>query len=212
VQRLANEQRNGLLGRAPAKRRGMRSRVRAFGLLPILAMLVSLILPHTARTTLAQSPASEYHVKAAFLFHFVQLVEWPAGSLGNEMNPVTLCTIGDDPFHGDLDDTLAGKSVGTRQLRVRHLKPAEDLQGCQVLFVSNADAARFGRLLEELKDGPILTVGESDGFVQRGGMIGFCLVDNKVRFEINLQAAERAKLKISSRLLLLAKTVVGNHG
>ncbi len=178
----------------------------------ILSAVLAVSLAESPGAALAQSQASEYHVKAAFLFHFVQLVEWPAGSLGNEINPVTLCTMGDDPFHGDLDDTLAGKSVGTRRLRVRHLKSAEDLQGCQVLFVSNADAARFGRLLEELKDGPILTVGESDGFVQRGGMIGFCLVDNKVRFEINLEAAERAKLKISSRLLLLAKTVVGNHG
>jgi YfiR/HmsC-like len=212
VERLAHENRSGAARRATVQRRGTSTCVLAFWLLPILAVLVGLILADTARTTQAQSQAGEYHVKAAFLFHFVQLVEWPAGSLGNEMNPVTLCTMGDDPFHGDLDDTLAGKSVGTRRLRVRHLKPADDLQGCQVLFVSNTDAARFGRLLEQLKDGPILTVGESDGFVQRGGMIGFCLVDNKVRFEINLEAAERAKLKISSRLLLLAITIVGNHG
>jgi hypothetical protein len=81
-----------------------------------------------------------------------------------------------------------------------------------VLFVSKHDAARLGRLLVELKDGPILTVGESDGFVQQGGMIGFLLVDNKVRLEINLETAQRAKLKISSRLLLLAKSVIGNHG
>jgi YfiR/HmsC-like len=161
---------------------------------------------------LAQSPASEYHVKAAFLFHFAQLVEWPPGSLGNDTNPVTVCTTGDDPFHGDLEATLAGQSLGTRPFRVRHLKPAEDFQACQVLFVGKRDATRLGRLLLDLKDGPILTIGESDGFVQQGGMIGFLLVDNKVRFEINLQAAERANLKISSRLLLLAKSVLGNHG
>jgi hypothetical protein len=212
VERLAREDRIGVAGRAAVKPGEMGRRARALWLLPILAILVGLILPDSARTTGAQSQAGEYHVKAAFLFHFVQLVEWPAGSLGNEIDPVTLCTIGEDPFHGDLDGTLAGKSVGTRPLRVRHLKPAEDLQGCQVLFVSKTDAARLGRLLEELKDGPILTVGESDGFVEQGGMIGFLLVENKVRFEINLEAAERAKLKISSRLLLLAKTVVGNHG
>ncbi|MGB7750059.1 MAG: YfiR family protein [Candidatus Acidiferrales bacterium] len=81
-----------------------------------------------------------------------------------------------------------------------------------MLFVGKHDAARLGRLLAELKDGSVLTVGESDGFVQQGGMIGFLLVENKVRFEINLQAAERANLKISSRLLLLAKSVIGNHG
>jgi YfiR/HmsC-like len=175
-----------------------------------VVLMVSPIEP--AGSARAQSQAGEYHVKAAFLFHFVQLVEWPADSLGDETNPVTLCIPGEDPFDGDLEGTLAGKSVGTRPLRVRHLKAAEDFQGCQVIFVSRHDAARFGQVLAELKEGPILTVGESDGFVQQGGMIGFCLVENKVRFEINVQAAERAKLKISSRLLLLAKTVVGNHG
>jgi hypothetical protein len=178
----------------------------------IVASIFAMSLTEISRTAQAQSAADEYHVKAAFLFHFVQLVEWPADSLESETSPVTLCIIGEDPFQGDLETTLAGKTVGTRPLRVRHLKPAEDSHGCQVLFVSKHDTARLGRLLMELKDGPILTVGESDGFVQQGGMIGFLLVDNKVRFEINLEAAERAKLKISSRLLLLAKTVVGNHG
>ncbi len=178
----------------------------------IISAILAASLTQNSATSLAQSSASEYQVKAAFLFHFVQLVDWPAGSLGNDINPVTVCTIGEDPFHGDLESTLAGQSVGTRPFSVRHLKPAEVFQGCQVLFVGRHDAARLDRLLVELKDGPILTVGESDGFVQQGGMIGFLLVDNKIRFEINLQAAERAKLKISSRLLLLAKSVIGNHG
>lgn len=211
MERLANENRSGVRGGAAANRGGLRSRVLVVWLLPMLAMLVSLIVAGTARIALAQSQAGEYHVKAAFLFHFMQLVEWPADSLGNEINPVTVCIPGEDPFRGDLEVTLAGKSVGSRRLQVRHLKPAESFQGCQVLFVGRGDAARVSRVLVELKDGPILTVGESDGFVAQGGMIGFLLVDNKVRFEINVEAAERAKLRISSRLLLLAKTVVGNH-
>jgi uncharacterized protein DUF4154 len=178
----------------------------------IVASIFAMSLTEISRTAQAQFAADEYQVKAAFLFHFVQLVEWPADSLGSETSPATLCIFGEDPFQGDLEATLAGKTLGTRPLRVRHLKPAEDFHGCQVLFVGKHDTARLSRLLAELKDGPILTVGESDGFVQQGGMIGFFLVDNKVRFEINLQAAERAKLKISSRLLLLAKSVVGNRG
>src|SRR5271155_4609199 len=120
---------------------GIRRCLLALWPMAILSAVLAVSLAESPGAALAQSQASEYHVKAAFLFHFVQLVEWPAGSLGNEINPVTLCTMGDDPFHGDLDDTLAGKSVGTRRLRVRHLKPAEDLQGCQVLFVSETDAA-----------------------------------------------------------------------
>jgi hypothetical protein len=212
VERVTHENRSGVAGRAPVNRRGMRSRVLALWPLPMLAIVLGLILADAARSTRAQSPTAEYHVKAAFLFHFVQLVEWPVAAPGNQENPVTVCTIGEDPFHGDLEATLARKTVGTRAMIVRHLKATEELSGCDVLFVSSHETARLAPLLLRLKDDPILTVGESDGFVEQGGMIGFLLVDNKVRFEINLEAAERAKLKISSRLLLLAKTVVGNHG
>lgn len=212
MNRLGQEDRTGVASRAAVLAAGTRSRPSAVWLLPMLPIIFGLLLADTARTVRAQSSADEYRVKAAFLFHFVQLVEWPAGSLGNEINPLTLCTIGDDPFRGDLEGTLAGKTVEGRALRVRHLKPTEQVQGCQVVFVSRNDVSRLVPLLEELKNGPILTVGESEGFVLQGGMIGFCLVDNKVRFEINLEAAERARLKLSSRLLLLAKTVVGNHG
>jgi hypothetical protein len=210
VQRLASEDRSGVEGRG-ANHGGLRSCVLFVCLLPILAVLLSVIVAGTARVARAQSQAGEYHVKAAFLFHFVQLVEWPAGEPGNQGDPLTLCMLGEDPFRGDLEVTLAGKSVGNRPLRVRHLRPAESFEGCQVLFVGRRDAARLSRVLLELKDGPILTVGESDGFVEQGGMIGFCLVENKVRFEINVQAAEQAKLRISSRLLLLAKMVIGNR-
>jgi hypothetical protein len=211
VQRLASEDRSGVEGRG-ANHGGLRSCVLFVCLLPILAVLLSVIVAGTARVARAQSQAGEYHVKAAFLFHFVQLVEWPAGEPGTQEDPLTLCMLGEDPFRGDLEVTLEGKSVGSRPLRVRHLKPAESFQGCQVLFFGRRDAARLSRVLLELKDGPILTVGESDGFVEQGGMIGFRLVENKVRFEINVQAAEQAKLRISSRLLLLAQTVIGNHG
>ena len=211
LQRRANEDRGGMAGCAAANRADPRRRVLMVWLLPILAVLLSAILAGTLRVARAQSQAGEYHVKAAFLFHFVQLVEWPAGEPGNVGDALTLCMLGEDPFRGDLEVTLAGKSVGSRPLRVRHLKPAESFEGCQVLFVGRHEAARLSRVLLELKDGPILTVGESDGFVEQGGMIGFCLVENKVRFEINVQAAEQAKLRISSRLLLLAKTVIGNR-
>jgi YfiR/HmsC-like len=197
----------------PAVKSGRMGRtVRCVWSILILSAIFAASQTENSGTTRAQSPASEYHVKAAFLFHFVQLVDWPAGSLGNDADPVTVCTIGKDPFHGDLEATLAGQSVGPRSFRIQHLKSPDDFQGCHVLFVGKHEAARLSRLLLDLKDGPILTVGESDDFVQQGGMIGFLLVENKVRFEINLQAAERANLKISSRLLLLAKSVIGNHG
>jgi len=84
-------------------------------------LMVGLVLLNFAEIGRAQQ-SEEYHVKAAFLFHFAQLVEWPADALGDDKNPITLCTFGKDPFGGDLDTTLQGKSVGTRSLRIRHSK------------------------------------------------------------------------------------------
>jgi hypothetical protein len=160
----------------------------------------------------AQSKADEYHVKAAFIFHFAELVDWPAGALGIDNNPMVLCTLGGDPFDGGLEAAVEGKLVGTRPLRVRHLKQVQDVPGCHVLFVGSGERAPIPVLLAGFKDAPVLTVGETEEFVKKGGMIGLCLEGKKVRLDINLDASRRAGLKISSRLLLLAKSVIGSRG
>jgi hypothetical protein len=164
----------------------------------ILGAFVALV---GGRPVSAQSNAlSEYEVKAAFLYHFAQFVEWPPETFKEASDPLVYCTIGEDPFHGSLEAALNGKTIGARSLHVRHLKQLSELQGCHLVFV----------VLALLKGSPVLIVGESEHFVQEGGTIGFFLEENKIRFEINLEAAEKAQLKISSRLLALAKTVVGN--
>jgi hypothetical protein len=173
--------------------------------------LLALLLVLFAGDQASAQQTEEYRVKAAFLFHIAQLVDWPATSPGDESKPLTLCTIGQDPFAGDLEATLQGKSIGTHPLQIRHPRQSQDVQGCQVLFVGGQERKHVIPLLASLKDEAILTVGESDDFVKQGGMIGFCMDNNKVRFDINVDAAARAKLKISSRLLLLAKSVIGNH-
>jgi hypothetical protein len=174
----------------------------------ILSALVALV---GDRPVLGQSnPSSEYEVKAAFLFHFAQFVEWPPDTFKEAGTPLVYCTIGEDPFHGSLEAALNGKTIGARSLHVRHLKQPSELQGCQVVFLGEKEKRLFPTVLELLKSSPVLIVGESEHFVQDGGTIGFFLEENKIRFEINLDAAEKAKLKISSRLLALAKTVVGN--
>jgi hypothetical protein len=154
---------------------------------------------------------NEYNVKAAFLFHFAQFVEWPADVFSEATSPLTYCTIGEDPFSGTLDETLKGKSVSSHPLRVLHLGVRERVADCQVLFVGAAERKRLGDVLTSANGHPVLCVGETDHFTQDGGMIGFFIENNKVRFDINLQAAERARLKISSQLLLLAKNVTSNH-
>ena len=159
----------------------------------------------------SQSPQSEYQLKAAFIFHFAQLVEWPHQAAG-ESGKLLLCTLGDDPFHGELEETVSGKRIGPSMLRVRHARLTQELHGCQLLFISKAEARRIPAVLSEIQRSPILTVGETEGFLDAGGIIRFCLEGNKLRFEINRSAADMAGLKVSSRLLVLAKNVVGDHG
>ncbi len=159
----------------------------------------------------AQSQTEEYHVKAALLFHFAQLVDWPASAFASESSAINLCTLGQDPFNGDLEATLDGKSIDARPLRVQHVKELHDLVGCQIVFVGSAESKRVPSVFAELGKAPVMTVGESEGFLEQGGMIRLDVEEGKIRFAINLDASEQAGLKISSRLLLLAKTVVGKH-
>jgi hypothetical protein len=174
-----------------------------------LTILLCLVFACSRGGSGAESTGEEYRVKAAFIFHFAQLVDWPPETSTDAANSLFLCTLGDDPFQGALEDTVAGKAVGNRILRIRHLKQADDMQACHVLFLGKAQSKRIPMVLANLHNAPILTVGESPGFLGAGGMICFVLEDNNVRFGINLDAAASAKLKIGSRLLILAQTVIG---
>src|SRR5882762_8611119 len=113
----------------------------------------------------AQAKADEYRVKAAFLSHFAQLVDWPAEAFGANGNPLTLCTIGDDPFHGMLDSTVEGKSVASHPLRARHATQPAELMGCHIVFLAGNEAKHTPALLASLQGTSALTVGESDEFL-----------------------------------------------
>jgi YfiR/HmsC-like len=185
-----------------------RGRVR-LGLLRAVS-LAWLVFAGSGSEVVAQGNASgEYQVKAAFLFPFSQFVDWPPEAFEDAASPLTYCTAGEDPFHGALEASLNGKMIGTRPVRVIHFRQVQEIQGCQIVFLGTLEKKPISAMLANLRTSPVLTVGESESFVQGGGMIGFFLEDNKVRFDINLDAAERAKLKISARLLALAKTVIG---
>ena len=173
-----------------------------------LTVLLLLLLAGGARSSKGQSNEEEYRVKAAFLFHFAQLVDWPPETLPATDNSLFLCTIGEDSFQGTLEAMVAGKAIGNRIVRVRHLEQPQDMHSCQIVFLGKSQNRRIPALVADLHNAPVLTVGETTGFLQAGGMICFLLQENKVRFEINLDAAESANLKIGSRLLLLAQNVV----
>lgn len=176
----------------------------------ILTAAASCGRPLAAGTNASSNAPLEYEVKAAFLFRFAQFVEWPADTFKRAGEPFTYCTIGEDPFRGALERTLNGKSIGQRALRVEHLSGAGKIGECQVLFVGGpGDKKHVADTLANAGSMPILTVGETEQFAENGGSIGFCTEDNKIRFEVNLDAAGKAGLKISAKLLALAKTVLG---
>jgi YfiR/HmsC-like len=168
-----------------------------------------LLLAGAGNRTGAQTADEEYRVKAAFIFHFAQLVDWPAGKPTGTDNSLILCTLGEDPFHGVLESTVAGKAIRKRIVRVRHLGEPQDMQACQIVFLGRAQSERISTLVAGLHNAPVLTVGETAGFLDAGGMIDFLMEDKRIRFEVNLAAAESADLKIGSRLLVSAERVLG---
>jgi len=153
----------------------------------------------------AQS-APEYEVKAAFLLNFTKFVEWPPGSFPAADSPLTICIVGKDPFLKFLDDMVADESVNGHRLTVRRLSADAATQGCRVLFagVGEQDVAR---ILGSAGRG-VLTVGEGDRFMRAGGMITFVIQNQRVRFDVNLSAAQAAGLRLSARLLTVARSVV----
>jgi hypothetical protein len=151
--------------------------------------------------------APEYQVKAAFLFNFIQFVEWPSDAFNTADSPLVIGVLGQDPFGMSLDDTVRGETVNQHGMQVRRYAKVEDVDNCQVLFISNSETARLPEILSKLKGKRILTVGEADDFARRGGVIRFATVANKIRLHINVEAAKEASLIISSKLLRPAEIV-----
>jgi len=148
----------------------------------------------------------EYQVKAAFLYNFAKFVEWPAVAFEKPQTPYSICVLGSDPFGEDLD-IAAAENVQGRKMMVRRIGDLKSLSGCHILFVSPSERKRLPAVFEALGNAPTFTVGEDEEFVRAGGCLRFYVVENRVRFEINLQATERARLKVSAKLLSLARVI-----
>ena len=170
---------------------------------------LSLVLLLTARLLAGAQgrPPDEYQVKAAFLYNFAKFVEWPPEALGGPNEPLAVCVLGEDPFGAALDDVVSGRKVEGRALSIRRISDARQTHGCRILFVSSSERKRVLSVLAGLNEPGVLTVGESDSATAEGMIINFTLEGGKVRFAINAAAAEREKLRVSSRLLSLASSV-----
>ena len=196
-------------GAAPA---GKAARIFRAGLAAALVAAAGLA-GATARADRTDSATiKEYQLKAAFLFNFVQFVEWPPEAFAGPDAPVRIGVLGDDPFGPLLEQLVQGETVRGRKLTVERPKRSDDLKKFQVLFVCPSEKGQFDQILAGLRGSPVLTVSEVEGFALRGGVINFYLQGNKVRFEINPDAAQRGGLRVSAQLLSLGRIVApGAH-
>lgn len=176
---------------------------------PCVLALASWVMAYSAFTPAPQAePAGEYQVKALFLYNFAKFVDWPASSFATSQDAFTICVVGEDPFGSELDQVVRSKTINSRRLVVKRVSRAQDVRSCQIAFIGTMDERRARKTLAELNSASVLTVGAINGFTEWGGVVKFTLEENKVRFEINLEAAEHAQLRISSKLLSLAKVVI----
>ena len=160
-----------------------------------------------AMAELAAGAPTEHQVKAAFLYNFANFVEWPVAALGTPGTPIRVCVVGVDPFGGALDDAFRDQLVQGRRVEIARGATLGALGRCHILFLPQAEQRRWVDLVKELRHAPTLTVADGPPLVQQGGMVNFVIDAKRVRFEINRHAAEQAGLRISSKLLSLARSV-----
>ena len=172
-----------------------------------IAIGIALFLWLTPGLAGAQSsPSREHRVKAVFLFNFAQFVDWPDSAFGSPNDPLVVGILGEDPFQEFLDEVVKGESVHGRPIVVKRFKKPEDIKAVHVLFIGAEETPRLEAILPALRERHILTVGESEVFYTRGGMVCFATEGGKVRLRINLEAVQDARLIVSSKLLRLADT------
>jgi hypothetical protein len=156
-------------------------------------------------------PATEYALKAVFLFNFAQFVEWPATAFAAPQAPLVIGVLGEDPFGEYLDSTVHGETINDHPMVVQRYRRVEDIGTCHILFVSRPEEGRLEQILAALRGREILTVGDMDNFAGRGGMIRLVTDHNRIRLHINLDAARAADLTISSKLLRPAEIVAAGR-
>ena len=169
------------------------------GLFGLLFLLLS---------TFARGAAvSETELKAAYLFNFAKFVEWPLDAFESETAPIQIGIFGDEDFATRLRVLLSDKKAHGRSFEVKRISSPQEAKTCQIAFISSSETKRAPQILEAVRKSPVLTIGESEQFLELGGMIGFVFEDAQLRFEIYPDAAEKVKIIISSKLLRLAKRV-----
>ena len=173
----------------------------------VSAVLAILCLLQGTPLYAQQTKAAEYAVKATYLYNFSRFVQWPADANAAKGESFPICVFGEDPFGPVLDSILGGESIKGRPVVVKRVLKLQDSMECRVLYISSSEDNRLKEILAGLDKTSVLTVSDIPQFSQRGGIIQFVNVANKVRFEVNLSSAQDAGLILSSDLLKVAVTV-----
>jgi len=159
-------------------------------------------------TTHAQGgKQSVYEVKAEYLWNFANFVKWPHTAFNSDSDPIVIGILGEDLFGGILEQTIAGETVRGRHVEVRHFPELDSLGRCHILFTEIDNKDTLNEMFDRVQDQPVLTVGSARWFSKLGGIIGFVMDDDTVRFEINLYPSATAGLTMSAKLLSVAKDV-----
>lgn len=191
-------------------------RIKVYSL--IILALVLFVTSLAAETQTGSDSNREYQIKAAFLYNFIKFVDWPEEA-SDANKPIIIGIIGNDPF-GDAFEPVKDKPVKDRKVIIKWFEglsqtdksgkhpQVEAIRECDLLFICSSEKGKLKETLDLLKDRSVLTVADMQGFLEAGGIVNFVIKENKIGFEINLVAAEQAKLKVRSQLLQLAKRVI----
>jgi hypothetical protein len=197
-------------------------RIRAYNLMVLVLALF--VIPIMSEAKAETTASREYQVKAAFLYNFIMFVEWPAEKMADINDPIIVGIIGSDPF-GDAFDPVKDKKVKGKNVVIKRFKGIEELKTggsdkskphpqieaireCHVLFICSSEKTHLKEIISLIENDNVLTVSDVENFLDAGGIINFVMEEKKVQFEISVVSCEKANLKISSKLLRLAKRVV----
>jgi len=154
---------------------------------------------------LQAAPPSEYSLKSVFLYSFCRFMEWPDSAFSSPNEPLIISVLGEDPFGSLLNEAVEGETYHGRPIRIEHYRTLHDVKRCQLLFISRSEASRIDQILAAVAGKGIVTVGETDGFIEKGGMISLTAEHKRVRLRVNLATLRAANVEVSSKMLRVAE-------
>lgn len=186
-------------------------RLIVFGLWLFVPFADILKSAETMNNSAASQAVSEYEVKAAYLYYFAKFVDWPPDALRTQNAPIIIGIVGDDEFGVTIESIVRGKTIQEHPIMIRLLKWSSDLSACHIVFIGSSEQKRINQIVELLKSRPVLTVTETEDASQTRGIVNFFVQVDRIQFEVDVNGAERAHLKISSKLIRLGKSFMENR-